>query len=575
MKRKIAAIYARVSTVDKQDFQRQINDLTELIKSQGYKETQIQVFSESISGYTKKDNRPKLKELINLVENNPKDYIIYTTEISRIGRNPTETRRIIDQLTDLGVPVYIKSLNQSTIDSNGKRNMIMNIILQVLIEYANLEAETMKERSKSGILNAVKKGKAGGSLNFPYGYTKDDDGYLVVDPTEAPIIKEIFDLYKNGNGIKVISNIMNEKGYPTRSNKSFGDKIIKYKTPKEAAKIKWSDKQIHDILRNTIYKGERRFKGEVIPIEPIVSQELFDECQSIMQGKTHRNYLTTYTYLLKDLCTCGKCGRNYFAKYKPVPHGDKVYICSSRLIKSGNCGNCGVNISLLESTLYDVLLNSELVLKYLNNKSGMKQELINSLEVLKIQHPQLEKEFKSKGREQERLLDLYLSDGITKKQFTERKGKIESEIEAISEKLNLVKSEISNKSQALKKLESNKTSKDMLINAKNDRSQLRVLFQQIFHGAVINQLDKNNVLVTLSLTVNGVVLNNTIKILLDIGGIRQRPMIYRYKSLAVMEFEPQFKNGVLKTSADDILDEFSSPVYEWIKIPESNWLFVE
>lgn len=339
---KQAILYARVSTTDKQDFNRQIDDLTALAIRHGYDKKNIKVFAESISGYKKGNDRPKLQQMLEVVEASPKDVTIYTTEISRIGRNPTETRRIIDRLTDIGVPVYIESLGQATIDGNGKRNMIMNIILQVLIEYANLEAETFKARSKSGLLNAARQGKAGGSLNFPYGYCKDGDGYLVVNPEEAEVIKDIFTLYQAGNGIKVISGILNDRKIPTRMNKTHAGKDIKYSTlTKDGSSIKWSDKQIHDILKNSLYKGERRFRGELLPAPAIISKELWDECASIMESKTHRNYLTSYTYLLKDICTCGTCGRNYFAKYKPVEGGDKVYICSSRLKSVGTVGMSG------------------------------------------------------------------------------------------------------------------------------------------------------------------------------------------------------------------------------------------
>ena len=116
--------------------------------------------------------------------------------------------------------------------------------------------------------------------------------------------------------------------------------------------IRWSDKQIHDIIRNPIYKGQRRFKGEFLTIPPIISEELFDECTQIRENKRTRNMTTTYTYLLKDLLICGRCGRNYYARYKPIKGGDKVYKCSSTLTIKKSCGNCGININLIESVFF-------------------------------------------------------------------------------------------------------------------------------------------------------------------------------------------------------------------------------
>ena len=166
MKKK-AAIYARVSTSDKQDYQRQINELTLIAKEHGYEDENIINFAESVSGYKKNDERIQLSLLQQKIEENPKFFgCIYTSEISRIGRNPYHTRQVIDRWSELGIPLYIQSLKQSTIDSDGNRNSIMNIILQVLMEYANEEAKTFVIRSKSGLLNSARSGKAGGGRYY-------------------------------------------------------------------------------------------------------------------------------------------------------------------------------------------------------------------------------------------------------------------------------------------------------------------------------------------------------------------------------------------------------------------------
>jgi DNA invertase Pin-like site-specific DNA recombinase len=564
----IPLIYARVSTVDKQDYNRQINDLKQVTTAHGYEESTVVVFAESISGFKKKDKRPKLNEMLNIVKSSPNDYVIYTTEISRIGRDPSETRRIIDELTDLGVPIYIHSLSQYTIDKDGKRNMIMNIILQVLMEYANFEAENFKVRSKSGLLNAAKKGKAGGAASIAYGYkTTGKKGYLVVNKKESETVKLIFQLYSEGNGIKVISNILNEREIPTKLATTHKDKFIKFPTgEKEGSKIKWTDVQVHSIIQNPLYKGQRRFKDELIPAPAIITPELFDNCTEIRLSKTHRNYLTTYTYLLKDMCTCGKCGRNYFAKFKPTQRGDKVYICSSRLIKGGSCNSAGVNISLIESAIYNEMIESDLVLKYISNANGMKDQLYKDIKRLEQQLKLDERELASKVKEKERLLDVYLSGDIIKTVFTSKQAKLESEIDGICNRVDLASIELEGKKGSLKGLSSNKTSKVMLRQAWRKRSDLKTIFGQVIHKCVINHLDQSNVLVTVYLCLNGVVIPNTLKLVLDKSGLQARPQIIRYKSLGLMNNEPLFKNGKLITDVTDILDEFNEPMLEWLQV---------
>jgi hypothetical protein len=92
---------------------------------------------------------------------------------------------------------------------------------------------------------------------------------------------------------------------------------MNYKIPKSADKVKWTDSAILGILNNSIYCGKRRFKDEIISIDPIITEELFDECNYLLKNKNTRNYTSEYVFLLKDLIKCGVCGRNYTAKYKP------------------------------------------------------------------------------------------------------------------------------------------------------------------------------------------------------------------------------------------------------------------
>ena len=152
------AIYARVSTSDgKQSYDRQVDDLARIALQHGYQAEQIDVFAEMVSGYQKE--RPEMNRLLSIISNEQQTYkIIYCTEISRVGRNPKNTREIIDKLTDLNIPLWIDSIKQATID-NGKRNIIVSIILQVLMEFADLESEQMKTRMASGKMKRAKEGK--------------------------------------------------------------------------------------------------------------------------------------------------------------------------------------------------------------------------------------------------------------------------------------------------------------------------------------------------------------------------------------------------------------------------------
>lgn len=566
---KRVAIYARVSTTNgTQDYQRQINDLTPIIMKLGYTKDQIEIFAESISGYKKKAERPELNRMLNLIEQD-KAYFecIYCTEISRLGRNPSETRQTIDMLTDLFVPIYIQSLGRATLDKDGKRDSIMNIILQVLLEFANSESEQMKTRSKSGLLTSAKAGKAGGSKNLPYGYAKAEDKMLIIDEEEAIIIRDMFDLYQQGNGVKVISGILNTRNIPTRYNKAYSGQTLKIGVGKDANKIKWSDKTVLDIIANPIYKGQRRFKGEILHAPNIISTELFDSCEQIRTTKTHRNNLTTYTYLLKDIMKCGCCGRNYFAKYKPTLEGDKVYVCSSLLKTGERCANKGINIMLLETAIYNQLVESDTVLKYIGETKNIKKDLEISVTNLEHQLKTEQAQLPLKLAEKKRLLEGWIQGIITDGDaFKDMNEKLISQLSSIEKKITIMNKEIAEKKVLIARQSNTSATKTMLLEAATDRTQLQAIFKQLVSKVIINDLTPKLSLATVYIQINGVVLPNTLKIIIDKYSIRKKEL--RYVSLRSMENDPVFKNDIMLVDKEDIIFELGHTLYpeHWVKV---------
>lgn len=525
--KKQAFIYARVSTTDKQDYTRQVDELKSIAINHGYLDKNIRIFAEAISGY-KKDERLELNSMLEICNSNPSSIgCVYTSEISRIGRNPTQTRKVIDNLTDLGIPVYIQSIGQFTLDKDGKRNMIMNIILQVLLEYANLEAETFKTRSKSGLLKSAKSGKAGGGATLPFGYTKDKDGMLIIKDDEADIVKFIYDTYAHGSGTKVISGMLNVRKIKTKyQNIMDKDRVIKGNLT-SIKDIKWSDAQVYSIIKNPLYKGERRFKNEILKAPAIISTELWNKCDSLRKTKAHKNYITSYTYLMKDLCTCGKCNNNYFAKYKPVVGGDKVYICSSRLKKGMGCGNLGININLLDSVIFHFLIHNK-DRQRLTNMENIKNLRKETWDKIKAQTDKVivdNKLLKAKQNEKNRLLDLYLSSNISKGIFNERNTKILNEIDNISSRLVSLQRNIEEMNEAFKNIGKNITASKIFLAAQNNRNELQALFKQVIDGVVIDVPDASTAMLTVKLKL----IDEPSSIIINTSGIRKRKPIYQYK----------------------------------------------
>ncbi|MEW5675529.1 recombinase family protein [Flavobacterium enshiense] len=580
------AIYARVSTLELQDYDRQVSELTREILNQGYTKEQIDTYAEKVSGYKK--DRPELAKLLSKAE----DYkCIYVSEISRLGRNPEHTREIIDDLSQRNVPVYILTLKDRTLKDDGARNNIMQIILQVLIEFADIESKTMKSRMKSGKLEKVGLGKVSGA-NQAYGY-KNVDGYLVIDEIESVVVEQIYDMYKEGLGIDAIAATLNQMDIPTRLKRLTGEKDIKVRRTdltKSRASIKWEGATVRQILKNPIYIGKRQFKGHTVPSPQIISEELFNFCNDLMTTKNNRNIITNYTYLLKDMIYCGCCGNKYYAIYTPNPKQSKVYKCTS-YIRAKGCGNKAISISLLESVIFNEFINSKSLLTILESPNDLKKQIEAELKGLTQQLKNINSDKENKEAEQSKLLDLYLSSNtFSKTQLEQKQEVLNREIQTIEDKLHLINKEIFQKKRILANYDQEKASIDMLINAKENRTELQAIFKQLIHKVVINTINRDYTLVTFFAKVKGVVLPQTLKFLIYAGGVRNagrhKSKEYKYIPTLSLQNEPEFENNILQNDMAELTNEVTYIVnqaniqtqtilpYSWVNVPNENWLYI-
>ena len=167
-------ILARVST-DKQEYERQINELTEYCRKMNWQVEKV--FANKISGAVKNEEREEIIELIEYVKSNDICRVV-CLEISRVGRNTLEALKIIQTLNENGVSLYVKNYNLETLDSNGKVNPVASLICTILLEVASMERLTIKERMASGRKQYIEKCRRDGvKMGRPSTYRKSDEEY--------------------------------------------------------------------------------------------------------------------------------------------------------------------------------------------------------------------------------------------------------------------------------------------------------------------------------------------------------------------------------------------------------------
>lgn len=150
-------IFARVSSkTNRQENERQIQDLEKLAERNGWNVVKI-ITSKISASKTRRGERGDITELFETVRNE-KICKVLVTEITRISRRAKDIKDIINDLHELKCSLYIQSFGLDTLSNNKMMQFASNIVIDILAEFAELEAEFLSDRIKSGIRASKKKG---------------------------------------------------------------------------------------------------------------------------------------------------------------------------------------------------------------------------------------------------------------------------------------------------------------------------------------------------------------------------------------------------------------------------------
>ena len=180
-------ILARVST-DKQDYQRQIVELTDYCSKVGWEI--VKVFANKISGAKKTEERPEVLEMLSYVKEHAIKRVC-CLEVSRLGRNTLEALKVIQMLNDNKVSLFIKNYNLETLNPDGTPNPVASLITTILLEVASMERRTILERVNSGRNQYIAKcRKEGIKMGRPTDYKKSDEAYKEQYQKEIALLRK-------------------------------------------------------------------------------------------------------------------------------------------------------------------------------------------------------------------------------------------------------------------------------------------------------------------------------------------------------------------------------------------------
>ena len=334
-------------------------------------------------------DRPKFKEMIADIEAGIIDTVI-TKDLSRLGRE----RLGVGHYTEIYFPEhnvrYIALLdNIDTYFDAGMNDMapFKGVINDMYV----------RDISKKIRSSLIERKKAGNFLGVtaPYGYQKDPNNkfHLIINEKEAEVVKRVFRLYLEGNGLTRIAQILTKDGIPVP-----GESRDIGKTRRTALYSSWKQTTIRRILDNRVYLGELvQFKRRKINYkskrritvpeeeryicrgthETIIDEESFNAVQNILKkNKSFKG--SKHDYLFKGLLFCSECGARLnvtYSNYALKRYGEYRYttICYSySRLYSDICTRHSNSIPELEEVLIKHI--KEVCSRYINE--NLQDELI-------------------------------------------------------------------------------------------------------------------------------------------------------------------------------------------------------
>jgi hypothetical protein len=253
-----------------------------------------------------------------------------------------------------GVNVLLEKENINTMDAKGE------VLLTIMASLAQQESQSLSQNVKLGLQYRYQQGKVQVNHNRFMGYTKDEEGNLIIVPEEAEIIKRIYREYLEGKSLAGIGRDLEKDGILTAAGKPRW-------RPETIKKILLNEKYIGDaLLQKTFtvdFLTKKRVKNEGhVPQyyvenshEAIIPKELFLQAQeelhrrnNIYTGADKNKRLYSSKYALSTITFCGDCGDIYRRVYWNI-RGRKEFVwrcvtrieqgpetCKNRTVKEGD-----------------------------------------------------------------------------------------------------------------------------------------------------------------------------------------------------------------------------------------------
>ena len=346
---------------------------------------------DAVSGKSVMDH-PETKRMLADIRSGRVRGLIFS-KLARLARNTRELLDFADIFRDHDAALI--SLQES-LDTGTPAGRFFYTVIGALAEW---ERGEIADRVAASVSIRAKLGKPLGG-KAPFGYQWKDKK-LIPHPEEAPVRKLIYDLYNEHRRKKTVAQMLNDRGYRTRTGKKYSAKVLEDLIRDTTAK------GLHRANYSTRRNGGRHEIKDVdewvyTPVEPIVPPQLWETCNRVLMGQktgaTFPGPRPEHLFGGKVRCTCG----------------NKMY--ARKQTGKYSCDKCNLKIpaadleAIYHSQLTGFLFSDAEIAAHLDQSDQAILENENLLQSRTDERDRIK-------RDMEKLYDLYFAGEIPKEGF--------------------------------------------------------------------------------------------------------------------------------------------------------------
>lgn len=466
-----AVFYARVSTEEEKQLnaiEKQIEENREIIKDKGWISVD-EYIDKGITGTQAK----KRNEYIRMLDDIKKDKfdIIVAKDQSRLQRNTMDWYIFLNEIVQNQKKLYLY-LENTFFDPKDK--FLFGIKAMMAEEYSR----DLSKKGNAAVKRRQEKGKPI-ITNRTWGF-KNVDGEILIDEDEVKMITQIYQLFADGFGGRVVARTLREQGVRNRNGKTLSENTIReiVKNPLYKGIVVMNKEHFDFEAKKTIKNPESEWICREGLVPQIISDELWEKANQQLSGRKtvdrkHNVGINRGNTMLSSKIICGECGSKYWRNKR----SNAIYWYCSEGARSGKVREKAVvkcrSLNLKEDEILFLIekMGNELIadekkeeaLSNAINKIYLGLSVASSTD--RMEDIQFQKDKLNKRKDV--LMDYLLDGTITKSDYTSKVEDITEQLAMLHDKETKIKdnkdanNELFERLNKVRELFKNKVEKDI------------------------------------------------------------------------------------------------------------------